>query len=72
MSDILKKVENYSQEQYRDFSGNMKWPASKSDIVNQLRQQNAPDFVIKQAENLPDKEYQNIGDVVKESGGSMI
>lgn len=72
MSDILKKIQNFSQEQYSDFTGNMRWPATKDDIVRQLRQQNAPDFVIKQAENLPDRKYENIGDVAKESGGSMF
>jgi|GEM_PF-5668296 len=72
MSDILKKVENYSQEQYSEFAGNMTWPASKDEIVSRLRQQHAPDFVIKQAEKLPDKRYNSIGEVVKESGGSMM
>ena len=72
MSDILKKIQNYSQEQYSDFTGSMKWPATKDDIVRQLRQQHAPDFVVKQAEKLPDKKYDSIGDVVKASGGSIV
>ena len=72
MSDILKKIENYSQEQYSDLTGNMKWPATKDDIVSRLKQQHAPDFVIRQAEKLPDRDYDNIGEVVKETGGSAM
>lgn len=72
MSDILKKVQNFGQDQYSEFTGNVNWPATKDEIVSQLRQQHAPDFVIKQAERLPDKRYDNIGEVVKESGGSLM
>ncbi len=72
MSDIMGKIGEFSQEKYRDYVGNMNWPASKDEIVGQLKSQNAPDFVIKQAEKLPDKQYANIGDVVKESGSSLI
>lgn len=70
MSDILSKINAYSQDPYSELTGNMKWPAMKEDILNRLRQQGAPDFVIQQVEKLPDKRYDNIGELVKEARGS--
>ncbi len=72
MSDILRKIGDFSQDQYNEFSRSISWPATRDDIVKQLRQQNAPDFVVKQVENLPDRKYDNIGEVVKAGRGSFM
>ncbi len=47
------------------------FPAAKDEIVLQLRQQGAPDEVIEQAEKLPDREYENIGDIINEAAKQL-
>jgi hypothetical protein len=46
------------------FSG-VKFPASKQDLINTARQNNAPDNVITTMDKLPDQTYNSADDVVR-------
>jgi len=68
VQDILRKVESYSEEKRGEFTAALMFPTTKEQIVARLKQQGAPDTVIERAEKLPDKKYENIGELVKAAG----
>ncbi len=71
MEDVLRKAKLYSEQSHRRFARSIMFPAAKDEIVLQLRQQGAPDEVIEQAEKLPDREYENIGDIINEAAKQL-
>lgn len=46
------------------------FPASKQDLLEKARSENAGDEVIQQIERMPDQEYQSMADVMKGFGQS--
>lgn len=46
------------------------FPASKEDLIEKARSENAGDEVIRHLERMPDQEYQNMADVMRGFGQS--
>jgi len=48
----------------KDYTAGMKFPASKNDVVEYARSKHLPPDVVSRLENLPDKTYDNVAEMV--------
>lgn len=63
----MSKAKSFTQDQIDDYTSGLNFPASKSQVVEHARRQNVPSEVLSRLEEIPDKEYGSLGDVLKET-----
>jgi hypothetical protein len=84
-SEVIKAFENIPDREYssaadffRQFEGiqkaveafrDIRYPATKKQLIEEAKKVNARSEVIKAFENIPDREYSNAVDVIKEVRG---
>lgn len=62
--DWLHKAESYEDEKIRNYTSGMKFPASKDEVVTYAKSKHLPPDVVSRLENLPDKTYDNVAEMV--------
>jgi len=86
-SEVIQAVENIPDREYKNaadvlkqFEGiqraveslqNLKYPSTKSQLIEHAKKNNAHSEVIRALEKFPDREYNNAGDVVMEFKGKF-
>lgn len=51
--------------------GNVKFPASKKQLIEEARRQNLSSDIINVLESCPDRQYNNSNDIIQECKGKM-
>ena len=69
MDELLQKAGVREGDKIPGQTEGMTFPASKDELVREARRQHLPPDVIKKLEDLPDKRYENISELVKAAGG---
>ena len=68
----MNKIRSASASGMKDLAGGgMTFPVSKDEIVDNARRQHLPPEVLGRLERIPDKEYDNIGELVREAGKEL-
>ncbi len=63
----MRKAGSGIRELPGDFTEGMIFPADKDQILEQARKKHLPGDVMHQLEKIPDKKYNNIGELVSEA-----
>ncbi|RPJ78537.1 MAG: DUF2795 domain-containing protein [Alphaproteobacteria bacterium] len=58
-----------SSTEVQSFLGNMNYPATKSQVIDEAKKQNVSNETMQALENIPNKEYKSSDDVVNEFEG---
>ncbi len=64
MQEWTHSAESGVEEKVRGIGSGMRFPASKSEIIAHAQNQHLPREVISQLQKLPDRTYDNLGDMV--------
>lgn len=62
--DYFEKAQSYSEGSLGDYTSGLTYPATKDDIIAQARRKHMPEEIISRLEKMPDKKYENVGDVI--------
>lgn len=66
----MAQQEKANPIEVQQYLGNVEYPATKEDLVEHARKQDASDSIVETLEEIPDREYVSAADVSKGIGES--
>lgn len=64
MQNWFEKTKSFAENEVGNLGGCLNFPASKDEIIAQARNKHLPPEVMKQLEDMPDKKYNNLGEMI--------